>query len=802
MQQFIRTFLPAVLLGLYLYFLNTALMIGGSSIPPIGGFLNPFDGFWQNAENRHLTEVIDVQESSLSSPAEILYDERLVPHIFTEKTGDLHFATGYTHARHRLWQMDIVSRQAGGRLAEILGERLLANDIRMRKMGMLWTAQKFAAEWKKCPDYEDLRAYTDGVNAYINSVDREDWPLEFKLLNYEPEPWSVLKTALVMMSMNLSLCGRNEDIANTNTRQLLGEARYQYLFPEWNPLQSPIIPKSVEWPFGDVDLEGVLPQNDKAIGAQQVNDAPPYVGSNNWAVSPSMTSDSVAILCNDPHLSLSLPSVWYELHLVSNDVNTYGVSFPGIPNVIIGFNEHIAWGQTNVGQDVSDLYSIQWTDDKKEQYLIDGKTYDARRSIEQYHVKGAETVTDTIIFTHWGPILHSDSVDLALKWLPHVASETCINQTFGSLNRAKDYDDYLTSLRSFTSPPQNFAFASTSGDIALKVQGSFPIKRPGQGKIILDGSQSSADWLGQIPFDRTPLVKNPERGFISSANQHSTDTTYPYYYYGYFEDYRSRTLNQKLSKKSDWTVEDMKQLQNDNYSQLAADFCPVLLDLIAHEQVSSPWIQKLKQWNYHYDKEGIEAIFFDEWYLRFYRYIWDELYDNAEHLQIKTPEIWRTIELSSMDPDNSVFDIKETEITENAGVLALMSFDESVQYCDSLLALDASYNYGKHQPVSINHLTRIPAFSVHDIEVGSTARALNAMRGTHGPSWRMIVKLSSPHVEAWGIYPGGQSGNPGSPFYKHTISDWAKGNYYPLRFVDDPDSLQSHLMQKIVFNND
>lgn len=802
MQKFIRTFIPAALLGLYLYFLNTALMIGGNSIPPIGGFLNPFDGFWQNAENRHMTEQIDIKESSLSSPTEIWYDDRLVPHIFTESTRDMHFATGYTHARHRLWQMDIVSRQASGRLAEILGERLLANDIRMRKMGMLWTAQKFAAEWKKCPDYEDLRAYTEGVNAYVNSLKRKDWPLEFKLLNYEPESWSVLKTALVMMSMNLSLCGRNEDIANTNTQQLLGETQYEYLFPEWNPLQSPIIPKSIEWPFKDVKLVEEPQQLNGAIGAIQVNDAPPYVGSNNWAVGPNMTSDGASILCNDPHLSLSLPSVWYELHLVSGDVNSYGVSFPGIPNVIIGFNEHIAWGQTNVGQDVSDLYSILWTDNKKEQYVIDGKTYDAIPSIEQYHVKGGETVTDTIIFTHWGPILHSDSVDLALKWLPHVASETCINQTFGSLNRAKGYDDYLKSLQSFTSPPQNFAFASTTGDIALKVQGSFPIKRPGQGKMILDGSQSSADWLGQIPFDRTPMVKNPERGFISSANQHSTDTTYPYYYYGYFEDYRSRTLNNKLSEKSDWTVEDMKHLQNDNYSQLAADFCPVLLDLIADEELSSPWISKMREWNFQYDKHRIEPILFDAWYQRYYRKTWDELYQHAEGLQISTPEIWRTIELSSMHPEDPVFDIMETDIIENATDLALQAFEESVQYSDSLLALDASYNYGKHRPVTINHLTRIPAFSVQDIEVGSTARALNAMRGTHGPSWRMIVKLSNPKVEAWGIYPGGQSGNPGSPYYKHTIGDWAAGNYYSLRFVDDPAPLQAHLLQKIVFSND
>ncbi len=802
MQKFIRTFIPAALLGPYLYFLNTALMLGGNSIPPVGGFLNPFDGFWQNAEDRDLTKEINMTYSGLSSPTEIWYDDRLVPHIFTGESKDLHFATGFTHARHRLWQMDIVSRQASGRLAEILGERLLANDIRMRKMGMGWTAQKFVAEWKKCPDYEDLRAYTAGVNAYVNSLERKDWPLEFKLLNYKPEPWSVLKTALVMMSMNLSLCGRNEDIANTNTQKLLGEAQYEYLFPEWNPLQSPIIPKSVKWPFNDVEIEETPQPLDKVIGSHHVNDAPPHIGSNNWAVGPSMTRDGATILCNDPHLSLSLPSVWYELHLASADMNTYGVSFPGIPNVIIGFNEHIAWGQTNVGHDVSDLYAIQWSDEKKEQYIIDGKTYDAIPSIEQYLIKGGETVTDTIFFTHWGPILHNDSIDLALKWLPHVALETCINQTFSSLNKSRGYDDYIESLKSFTTPPQNFAFACTTGDIAIKVQGSFPIKRPGQGKMILDGAKSSNDWLGRIPFDRTPMVKNPDRGFISSANQHSTDTTYPYYYYGYFEDYRSRTLNQKLAERSNWTVEDMKHLQNDNYSQLAADFCPILLDLIADAEISSTWQAKIKQWNFHYDKDRVEPIFFDDWYQRYYRLTWDEFYRTSKDLQVSTPEIWRTIELSHLNPEDSVFDIKDTEITEDAGVLALMAFEKSVQYCDSLLALDPSYDYGKHRPVTINHLTRIPAFSVSDIEVGSTARALNAMRGTHGPSWRMIVKLSNPKVEAWGIYPGGQSGNPGSPFYKHTIEDWAVGNYYPLRFVKDRGSLKSHLTQKIVFNND
>jgi len=797
MKRVIRLVGPFLLLSAYLIVLNIPISTTSGSLPPLGKFLNPFSGFWQNAEGPSEFQDMDIEGLSLDKPASICFDERLVPHIFAQSDEDLLFIQGYLHAKYRLWQLDITARQSSGRLSEVFGISLLKNDQRMRRIGLVQTARAYAQHWQSCSDFALIEKYVAGVNSYIESLSPKNYPLEFKLFNYASEAWSVEKTALVVMSMNLMLCARNEDIEATNTLATIGSKTFQELFPAWNPRQSPVIPSTDQKLIGNLVVPNEIPEPPHTIDQSWINDAPRYVGSNNWAVNGKKTADGFPILCNDPHLGLSLPSIWYEMQLSSPNTHAYGVSLPGIPNLAIGFNEDIAWGVTNVGIDVSDLYEVKWANEEQTRYLLDGDTLVPELRVEEYKIKSAPPQKDTVRTTVWGPVFFEDGQSLALKWVANIATDNCIIGSFRNLSKSSDFEDYYQSLQGFLSPAQNFAFASQAGEIALKVQGAIPIKTAGEGQFIMNGESSDHNWKGFIPFDETPFIKNPDRNFVSSANQNSTDPTYPYKYRGYFDDYRGRTLNEALAKMENITIEEMKVLQNSTYDQSAAELCPILLRLVKDFPGSTLWKDRLQKWDHTYKAQASEPILFEIWKDQIIALIWDEI-EVAEHsgLRVSYPELWRTIELLETDPENVLFDIKSTKKRETAHDLAIQSLESSMQQFDSLAEGNPDYSWSQYRPVQIRHLSRIPAFSRSDVRTGGTANALNATKPTHGPSWRMVVQLSDP-VKAWGVYPGGQSGNPGSPYYQNMIDDWAKGNYYPLHFVKQMDDLDSALLFKI-----
>ncbi len=791
MLKYGQLILSIALLASYCLALNVPFSTSTGTLPPLGTFINPFVGFWQNAESVQFEDE-EISKLPLHSGVEIVFDDRLVPHIFGANQEDILFAQGYLHARFRLWQMDISTRKAAGRLAEVFGKRLVDLDRQMRRMGVPMVAHRYAEGWKKCDSYPLLQAYVEGVNFYIDQLQTSNLPIEFKLFNYQPERWSDYHTALIMMSMNLALCSRNEDIAASNTRQLLGEEMFEFYFPFHNPHQSPVIPTEVTY-----DFEPLIPSVGRAILKQGAipnrfnNTTHRHVGSNNWAVSGSHTASGHPILCNDPHLDLTLPSIWYEMQLQGDDRNSYGVTLPGVPHIIIGFNEDVAWGQTNVGIDVSDLYEINWVDKQQGIYRLDDQELRTLDQIDTIHVKGESPIIDTIRYTTWGPIYIDDSISLALKWLPaYHAGNDCILNTFANLNKAKNVEDYLGAISDFSNPAQNFVFASRSGDVAIRVQGTIPV-RDGAGRFVLAGDDSRNDWHGFVPTGQNPMVINPERGFVSSANQHSTDSTYPYNYHGYFDDYRGRTLNQYLSNMHDVTVQDMKALQLNDFSILAAELCPLLLSMLDSSTYhDDPWYQTLSGWDHHFRAAAKAPVFFEKWHEIFEKLTWDEINTNSD-LELLTPETWRLIDILAEDPRHPCFDLLGTPSHETAEHVAEKSFQRARQYCDSLEVPGVIMDWQSYKRVGVNHLSRIPAFSTQNIPVGGTASALNSIKETHGPSWRMVVELDTEEIKAWGIYPGGQSGNPGSPYYNNMIQDWALGNYYPLHFVHAPADIRS-----------
>ena len=786
-----------------------------STLPPLGSFFSPFDGFWRNAEPQDAFASQNFEIPNLKGSVSVLMDERLVPHIFAANMADAAFAQGFVTAKYRLFQMDLISRLSSGRLSEVLGEKTLATDKLTRRQGMVYGARKAAEAWKEAPEImEVLQAYADGVNAYIDQLCVCDYPLEFKLLNYKPERWSVMKTALVKKYMDKTLCFGEDDVEATNALQQFGREVFDKLYPLYNPKQSPVIPAGTPWNFEPipVDTARVLsPTESIGFIDMHVGDTSTMLeGSNNWAVSGSKTASGYPILCNDPHLRLTLPSIWFETQIHTNELNAYGVTVPGFPGVLIGFNEHIAWGETNVGQDANDWYQIQWTDDSKTAYYLDGKIHKADLVVEQYRVKGLdEPVLDTVRWTYWGPVVYDDGSQpwngMAMHWIGHETPSPTEMLTFFGLMKARNYDEYYDALRNYSFPAQNFAFASTEGDIAITVNGSYPVKTHEQGRFVQDGSSTANAWHAWIPYEHRARIKNPDRGFVSSANQHSTDPTYPYYYHSvHFDDFRGRYINMRLAEMDQISKEDLMGLQNDNRSLQAIEGLPAMLANVDESQLDQRelrLLEQLKSWNHSFDADKVEPIIFLAWFENCYGATFDEVSAVATpERPMMWPEDWLLIQMLEESPDDVFFDDQRTlDQTETARDIVTASFKNTVKDLVDRL-MDPDFNWSKQKGTSIMHLAQIPAFSAMNLHVGGYKQAPNAISESHGPSWRMVVALEPGNVRGWGVFPGGQSGNPGSPFYKTGLEKWLNGEYYELNFVRNMEALSDKQLFEISFN--
>lgn len=772
-----------------IFVLNSPIKRGSTTLPPLGSFINPFSGFWHNAYSSK-NKKDELSSEQLSNEVKIIYDERRVPHIFANSVEDLLFAQGYAIASERLWQMDITTRSVEGRTSEILGKGTIDQDKASRRLGLVRAAELAVKSWNR--NEQGLRyieSFSAGVNHYIDHLSKQDLPLEFKLLNYKPEKWSAYKTALFIKAMAKTLNSRHTDIAHSNALEILGEERYLDLYPEYNKKQSPIIQEK-SWESKMISLEDtILPSPNEVYPTSKRDPQDMFVGSNNWAVSGGKTKSGNAILANDPHLRLSLPSIWIEMHLVCPEFNAYGVSLPAMPGITLGFNEHIAWGQTNAGHDVFDLYTINWVDDKKEKYYLDGKIVEAEIVIEEIKVKDKSSVFDTVRYTHWGPVRkEKDGTEfLAQRWLSHDSPPETEVEIYLKINKSKNYQEFQTALKSFHAPAQNFVFSSVKGDIAMIVAGNLPRKKSGQGKFIQDGSTTDTEWKDFIPFEDLPQELNPKRDYVASANQHPTDESFPYYYNGGFEDFRGRYINGRLEALNDVGKEEMMNLQLDNFSLKAKESLPLLLKYLNKSQLSpkeTQVIELLKNWDFRYEAESEAPFYFDKWWSSFYNSTFEELISLRKDENIPLPEDFRLIELLEEKTEHPIFDIKETAVIENKANIILKSFkDIKVDGLEKM-------KWSETRNTRINHLTNIPAFSETEIYSGGQRNTPNAISKYNGPSWRMVVEMDDP-IKAYGVYPGGQSGNPGSEYFNSFIEDWANGEYYNLNNTNNPDDINA-----------
>ena len=547
-----------------------------------------------------------IQVAGLSAPVEVLRDARGVPHLRASSLQDLFFAQGYVTAQDRLWQMDLSRRLAEGELSEVFGERTLRFDIENRTLGFRQVSQRALAELS--PEARaPVTAYANGVNAFIASH-RHRLPLEFHLLNYQPRPWSEIDSLGVALNLvkTLNTTWRT-DLMRERIRAKLGSELSADLFPDHSPLDEPVaevvatkrkMPRtrlpsesrrraatSGGWwtaPSSGGRHPGVLPslqrsQSDSSpspagdidptlAALASSADSETGLGSNNWVVSGAHTQSGKPLLANDPHLDHSVPSVWYMVHLKAPGLNVIGVSLPGLPLVIIGHNEKIAWGMTNTGPDVQDLYAENFDSGAPNRYLHNGAWVDAEVRDEVVKVRGKRDYRFTVKVTRHGPIVaHPGGRDLALRWTalePHALS--ALFNAVSKIVLAQNWEMFTAALRDFAGPMQNFVYGDLDGNIGYYAAAWVPIRKQGNGAVPVPGSTDDYDWTGYIPFEELPHSYNPSSGMIATANSRVVPDDYPYFITSHWDaPFRTARIFQLLRAGKAFTVDDMLGIQTD-----------------------------------------------------------------------------------------------------------------------------------------------------------------------------------------------------------------------------------------------
>ncbi len=574
-------------------------------------------GVWLRWRTRASLPVLDgaIPVPGLSARVEVLRDAHGVPHIRAQSLADVFFAQGYVTAQDRLWQMDLSRRNAEGELSGIFGDRTLRLDIESRTLGFPQVAASALADLS--PDeHRLLDSYARGVNAFIESH-RGCLPLEFLLLRYQPQPWREIDSVAVALNLATALSQSWEtDLMREHIAAKLGKGLFPDVFPDHSVLDVPVadVPPSVAdgarirsgdlffnaFDSGDCRLSIVdcrLIQS--KIGNRQSSMA--GVGSNNWVVNGSHTKSGKVLLANDPHLGHSVPSIWYMIHLKAPELNVTGVSLPGLPLVIIGHNEHVAWGMTNTGPDVQDLYVENFNSRDAKKYLHKGQWVDADARDESIKVRNQRDYHFTVMVTRHGPVIsHDGGRDLALQWtllMPHA-----VRLPFLRINQASNWGEFTAALRDFHVPMQNFVYADAEGNIGYYAAGLVPIRKQGNGAVPVPGSSDDFDWTGFIPFEDLPHSFNPPSGMIATANGRIVPDNYPYFITAKWEaPFRTARIFQLLRQGGAFSSSDMLRIQTDILSLEDVWLAKQLLAAAEKQPPSSPDAQfalgVLKGWD-------------------------------------------------------------------------------------------------------------------------------------------------------------------------------------------------------------
>lgn len=754
----------------------------------------------------------------LQENVKVLWGPYAVPHLFAANEQDLFMAQGYLHAQERLWQMDLSRRLLNGQLAEVLGENavpwkelsiqfcdktLTDLDYFLRLMGIRRAA---CASLRLLPkEFVDrLLAYSNGVNRYIETH-LGCLPLEFRLLRYQPEPWrpedslTIAKGFAFLLSTALFTRLSLSVITDKLKDQ---EAKLKSLFPAY-PEGDPTITRSaLEAARGLLRfLSGTFQEGNWALGGQ---------GSNNWVIAPWRSSTGRAILCNDPHLRMTLPATWYLMHLKaapvgnqSDEFEVWGASIPGSPCIHLGHNRWIAWGVTAALCDDADLYRERIHPKEPDLYLVGDQWTKMECQEEKIRIRGGREVKKTIRLSRHGPII-SDFMQeragkeaLALKWSAHDPSEEFL--ALYGINRACGWKQFLQSLSYQVAPTLNYIYADIQGNIGYSLAGRIPIRSPSHSLLPLPGWSGEFDWKGYVPFSELPRLYNPPEGVIATANNRITDHSYPYYLSDLFDPpYRIRRIKELLVAKEKLSLEEMAEIQGDTVSVQGRETIAVLradIEESARKDATlRKAVEKLIRWDGNCSENSLEAVLSHVFYQRLMVNLLTP--DLGQELFLAYTEIFN----QSLVPIDRILGDPQSPWFGSCPRQALVEKslrETQAELTDRLGTNMEQWSWGKLHTLTLHHpldRSRIlaPLFSIGPFPSSGDGVTVNVGFYRHsnpyehvvGPSLRMIVDVGNWEPSRF-ILPSGQSGHLFSPHYRDQTELWRCGGYIQLSYIEE-----------------
>lgn len=749
-----------------------------------------------------------LKSKQVSSSIKIHRDNFGIPHIIANTETDAAFALGFVHAQERLFQMDFYRRLSKGKLSEVMGIETLEFDM-LFKTYDFQTAAKNELENLDQNTLNFLKFYVEGINYFLDEY-KNKLPLEFSLLNYVPEKWNIIDIALVSKllawQLNMSMWA---DVAFARIYQEKGKELAKALIPDINERQPLIISEiNFQNPFKIESFYSKIDKNIrnyfKFVGSQ--------VGSNNWAISPKKSLSGKAIIANDPHLPVQIPSLWYIANIYLPELEISGVTIPGTPFIIVGTNKKIAWTVTNVMADDCDFY-LEEVDTLKKIYRVGNNYYNLIVKKDTILIKDSKPKVITIIKTHRGPIIsrvhpynalfNDDSLKtyfISLRW---TALERGGNiKAYYNLNRASDWQEFKLALSTYSAPAQNFVYADSSGNIGYICGGALPSRRYISDIYIYDGTKEESDWIKINTTLDNPMLLNPDKNYIATANNKVIDDENFYIGNLWEPSNRSERINYLLNAKNNFSIKDFFSMQQDVFSIYPIRILSFLFYEIEKYEVKNQNYKKalklLKNWNGEYNPNLQAPLIFETFFIQLLRNILlDELGDVLFNEYIFLTNVpLRVLPNILEDKDNFLFDNIQTPNKETREEIIIKSFEETIEILQSKYGKDIStWQWGNECYLSFEHIFSGKNFILDQFvnagkypfggsptTISKGEYSLNKpFKITVAPSFRFVYDFKT-YNRVYLILPTGQSGNVFSKNYANMSGLFVNNNYLEIKF--------------------
>jgi penicillin amidase len=762
---------------------------------------------WRRFVRRPLPATSGViRLKGLARPVEIIRDHWGVPHIYAQSEADLFFAQGYTHAQDRLFQMDGFRRVGLGRVSEVVGPLGLASDRFARNFGWPRAAAALVEGIRGDPaSLAVAEAYAAGVNAFIG---QGRLPVEYAVLALKPEPWTILDSAAwgTVMAWGLS-CNWETELMRAWLIEQLGADKAADLTPTYADDYPTILPAER---VGGRLAEAMLRAYHAATDYLALGELPagPGVGSNNWVVNGQWSVSGRPVLANDPHLPPIFPTLWYENHLAGGGYNVAGFTMPGLPGVIIGHNERIAWGITNAFPDIQDIYIERFHPDDPTRYEVEGRWVKAEVIEERIRVRGRAPVVEKVTYTRHGPVisglLPGENRALALRWSCHESHNHL--RALRECNRATDWPSFREALRHWGFPSQNVVYADVDGNVGYVMPGKVPLRAAGDGLVAVPGWTNQYEWSGWIPYEELPAILNPLDGVVVTANNQVVGDGYPYLLTSeWLAHHRANRILERLKELAPLSLEAHGRIQNDTVSQLARRFLPLVLPLLETEgSRASPAGQRalrlLREWDGDASAGSVAASICYALLIIFTGAVFKQAAGPmaAPLLGSSGNEEFRTNPFHEMAYELVVRWLEQGAPAWVGDILPLLepAFANSLKELRRALGPDmARWQWGRLHQVRFQHpLARLPGLGrlwkpMRFPAAGDGHSVNQSDFPPHFPpeparviaSCRMLLDVGE-WDNSLAALPGGQSGHLASPHYQDGIRPWLEGRYHPMLF--------------------